>query len=305
MQSSALEHLVQAIDPRASLRSTWPLRGGISAKITGIEYVLRGGETRRVVLRMPAAEMLRRNPRAAADEFRLLQRLRAAGLQVPTPIRLDESGEIFAEPYLVVGFIDGAPEFSPTQRSDFVAQMAMRLAEIHRVAANEVELLPTFIPAHLRQRDYVATSRTVDVAAILAVLENASPPRALNQPVLLHGDFWPGNVVWNAGRISAVIDWEEACIGDPIVDVAIARLDILWLLGIEWMHEFTQCYRALLRLDFRDLPYWDLDAALRPAFNIADWASQWPDLGRPDITETTMRSGHAQFVAQALAALHL
>ncbi len=303
MQKTALERLVQAIDPRGSLLRTWPLRGGISAKMTAIEYVLSGGETRRVILRMPAAEMLQQNPRAAAEEFRLLQRLSAVGLPVPTPIGLDESGEIFAQPYLVAGFIDGAPEFSPMDHSDFITQMALQLAAVHRVAANEVEFLPTFIPARVRQQDSVAASRSVDVSTIVAVLGNASPPRALNQPVLLHGDFWPGNVVWHAGRIAGVIDWEEACVGDPLVDVAIARLDMLWLLGIKAMHEFTRCYRAISQLDFRDLPFWDLDAALRPTFNIADWARQWPALGRPDITETTMRSGHAQFAAQALAEL--
>ena len=216
-----------------------------------------------------------------------------------------KSGEIVPTPYLVVEYIDGEPIFSSTDPFEYVAQLATRLAEIHRVdvATDGFAFLRRFVSALERQRERIITSTSLDVGPVRATLESVSPLRALNRPALLHGDFWPGNVVWNRGRIAGVIDWEEGCVGDPLADVAISRLDILWMFGVEAMREFTRCYRSITNLDFSDLPYWDLDAALRPAFNIADWASAWPDLGRPDITQATMRAGHAQFVAQALAAL--
>lgn len=37
---------------------------------------------------------------------------------------------------------------------------------------------------------------------------------------LVHGDFGSNNVLVDAGRISAVIDWSEALYGDPLYDVA-------------------------------------------------------------------------------------
>ena len=70
-----------------------------------------------------------------------------------------------------------------------------------------------------------------------------------------------------------------------------------------WMYDLTARYRAVTSLDLTDLPYWDLDAALRPVFNIAQWAGGWHELGRLDVTEATLRAGHRQFVDQALAAL--
>jgi aminoglycoside phosphotransferase (APT) family kinase protein len=134
-------------------------------------------------------------------------------------------------------------------------------------------------------------------------LAAAWPWRSSNSPVLLHGDYWPGNLLWNAGRLVAVVDWEEPRIGDPLVDVAISRLDLLWMLGADAMHAFTRAYIAITNVDVACLPYWDLCAALRPASNLPAWAGSWPDLGRPDISEATMRAGHRQFVDRAFDAL--
>jgi Ser/Thr protein kinase RdoA (MazF antagonist) len=120
---------------------------------------------------------------------------------------------------------------------------------------------------------------------------------------LLHGDFWPGNTVWRDGRLVAVIDWEEAAFGDPLADLAVSRLDILWIFGLSAMNDFTQQYRSVTGINVINLPYWDLYAALRPASHIAEWAAVYPPLGRPDITEETMREGHRLFVTQAFETL--
>ena len=41
------------------------------------------------------------------------------------------------------------------------------------------------------------------------MLRRPPPPVQVNRPVLLHGDFWPGNILWRDGRLVAVIDWEK------------------------------------------------------------------------------------------------
>ena len=60
-----------------------------------------------------------------------------------------------------------------------------------------------------------------------------------NPAVLLHGDFWPGDVLWQAGRLTAVLDWEDAQVGDPLADVGNTRLEFLWAFGREAMQQFT------------------------------------------------------------------
>ena len=41
-------------------------------------------------------------------------------------------------------------------------------------------------------------------------------------PVWLHGDIHPGNLVVNAGELTAVIDFGDITAGDPAVDLAVA-----------------------------------------------------------------------------------
>jgi aminoglycoside phosphotransferase (APT) family kinase protein len=106
------------------------------------------------------------------------------------------------------------------------------------------------------------------------VLERHWPPAASRGEVLLHGDFWPGNLLWRGDRLVGVIDWEDAARGDPLADVAITRLELLWLLGEHAMDAFTADYAASTDVDLGALPLWDLHAALRPA---GRWDVWFPD----------------------------
>lgn len=298
-----LEHLTQTICPGSRLLRTWPLKGGISAQMTALEIKQPDGRTKRLIVRQPGASSLLLNPSAAADEFKLLQILTAAGLPVPTPHYLDERGEILSTPSLILEYIEGEPMIAPSNLHDVVLQLAAQLAQVHSLPGSRVDL--SFLP---RQQDTLAQEFTarpsqfyvsLDEERIRKTLENVWPLPQTSEPVLLHGDFWPGNILWREERIAAVIDWEEAEIGDRLCDVSRSRLDILWAYGSDAMDEFTAHYRVMTAMDGVNLPYWDLFAALRPIPNIAVWAEAWSALGRTDITEATMRDGHRRFIAQA------
>jgi aminoglycoside phosphotransferase (APT) family kinase protein len=87
---------------------------------------------------------------------------------------------------------------------------------------------------------------------------------------LLHGDFWPGNVLFVNQTISALIDWEDAMIGDPAVDLANARLELLLLFGDDAAAHFTAEYRRLRpHVLLAALPFWDAAAALRFSAKVA------------------------------------
>ena len=242
----------------------------------------------------------KRNPHIAADEFRLLQILQSAGLAAPAPYHLDQSGEIFSRPYVVVEYIEGKPEFAPSNLADLLLQLATHLSRIHNVDCSNLDL--SFLPEQekiyaekFRERP-AKVDESLDEGRIRDALESVWPLPQRNRSVLLHGDFWPGNTLWRDGRLVAVIDWEDAELGDPLADVANSRLEILWAFGIEAMHSFTHHYKSMTTIDFTNLPYWDLCAALRPAFKLAEWAAD-------DVTERTMREGHRLFFTQAFEKL--
>jgi aminoglycoside phosphotransferase (APT) family kinase protein len=302
-----LGRLVQRMDPESRLLRAWPLKGGISARMTALEIERADGRTQSLIVRQPGEASVTRNPKAAADQFNVLRILSAAGLPVQTPYYLDEAGEILPTPYLVIEYIAGEPVLTPSDIDDFVQQLAAQLAAIHSLQGSWADL--SFLPRQAERLAQMFAARPANLDAssvegrVRMTLESVWPLPETNDPVLLHGDFWPGNIIWRGGRIAAVIDWEEAELGDRLSDVAITRLDILWAFGVAAMNDFTARYRAMTSVDLVDLPYWDLYAALRPISNIAEWAAVYPDLGRTDITEETMREGHRRFVAQAFEKL--
>ena len=92
---------------------------------------------------------------------------------------------------------------------------------------------------------------------------NAGVHRRPNANVLLHGDFWPGNVMFNHQDLVAVLDWEDATWGDPLADLACARVELTCAYGPEASARFTARYVSSLRRLGRqlvqdDLPLWDL-----------------------------------------------
>jgi aminoglycoside phosphotransferase (APT) family kinase protein len=137
---------------------------------------------------------------------------------------------------------------------------------------------------------------SLDEGHIRDVLEAAWPLATRNAPALLHGDYWPGNILWREGQLAGVIDWEDARLGDPLADMGNTRLELVWALGIDAMRRFTADYLALSPINVTQLPYWDLFAALRPASKIGEWAGD-------EKVEQHMRAGHRAFINQAFDAL--
>lgn len=306
-EDEKFERIVQKIAPKSKLLQTWHLEGGSSAQMTAFEIERADGNTRRMILRRPSDGSLKRNPQAAANEFRLLQITRSLGLATPTPYYLPRSGKIFATPYLVIEYIEGKPEFAPSNLGDYIRQLAVHLAKIHSVDYSNLDL--SFLPKKVNRcpetcrRRSAAVDRSLEEERIRDVLASTEPLSQRNPSVLLHGDFWPGNVLWREDKLVAVIDWEDATLGDALTDFAISRLDIGLIFGIDAMECFTHHYKSIMSPDYTSLPYWDLCAALRivrlDGSDLTKWAAFFRAFGRNDITEQTMREHHRLFVIQA------
>lgn len=281
--------LVRKMDPRNRFLRAWPLEGGVSAQITAVEIELPSGRAKKLVVRRHGAADLMRNPNIAADEFALLEVLQTTGVPAPKPCFFDASGEFFATPCLVVEYIEGKTEFEPADPEGFVFQLATLLAHIHGIAPCK---RLAFLPRAADRVDRLLQARPAvsypgfDAERVRETLESARPLAGPNPPVLLHGDFWPGNVLWNEGRLVGVIDWEDAELGDPLADLSNARLEILLALGAEAMEQFTLQYRSIAEADFASLPHWDLLAALQSAPKVPQWGlggdaerKAWEQLG--------------------------
>lgn len=288
-----------------------PLEGGISAVMTALEVGLSGDETRTLVVRQHGSGALRQDPHAVRHEYQLLRYLHAQGLAVPEPLFLDTSRTLLPTPYFVMDYVDGTPDFAPQRRPQFFSQLAVHLHRIHR----EPLVRPELCFLHRQQRDlsaiiHPAPARPDESLAeglVRGTLEKGWPVSGWNRPTLLHGDYWPGNVLWRGETLVAVVDWEDAIVGEPLMDLATSRLDIAWIFGLDAMDAFTQEYLFLSGLDATNLPVWDLVSALRfvrlAGSGLAAWASFYPPRGRSDITEHTIRTDYHTFLDRALQAM--
>lgn len=303
-----LAQVVAKFAPGGKLLHHRPLTGGISAQTHALEVELADGEVQRWVVRRPSTKLLARRPDLARCEYRVLAITRELGLATPAPYALDETGTIFSGPYLILEYIDGAPDYAPRNRIDYAAQCAAQLAKLHRIDHAHRDL--SFVPRLSSEIPQTPPSFWADLDSMLPIarawetLTAAWPLVPRHPATLLHGDFWPGNLLWRGGTLVGVIDWEDAQVGDPLYDLAVCRLDLLCILGEEALESLTRHYRAANPLDFAHLPYWDLMVALRlvrmAQGDFVEWAAFFPPLGREEITAASLLAHLRGFMTQAL-----
>jgi len=308
-----LKAVVQQVDPAWELLGADTLSGGISANVWRLTVQQSVSAPEQWIMRWHDGHEDTHHSSIVEREYHLIDHLNSLGLPVPNPIQLDTSSEIVTAPFLILKFVEGETNFSTDLVAQRIRPSAETLAAIHRVPLSH-ELL-ALLPRQLERIDYLFSHQpdqfdeAVLKKQLLDLLMTVWPLPQTNLDVLLHGDFWPGNWLWNDGRLVAVIDWEDAALGDPLYDLAIARLEMVFTFGLGAMDAFTAVYldaftaaypAAMPGIDLENLPYWDLVASLRPLGNFSKWAPGWIDVGRPDITEETMRAAHQAFTEQAL-----
>jgi aminoglycoside phosphotransferase (APT) family kinase protein len=296
--TAAFREVLRRVDPALRLVSFRDLLGGISAQVTALQAVSSAGVAAKLVIRQYGAYARQRDPQIAANEYHLLSLLHTAGLPVPRPMLADESGDILPGPYLVIEYVDGEVMIDPARaqlpESAVISQLARELARIHDAAVPLGDLrdltdIASYAASRIRDRPAVP-DESLSEPAVRAQLEPIWPPPVVNEPVLLHGDFWPGNTLWRDGTIVAVIDWDNAAAGDPVADVGNARMEICIGYGAAAATEFARQYSALRpAVDLSTLPHWDLYAALRHAGRMGTW-------GLPPAELDRLQSGHREFV---------
>lgn len=295
---AAVAAALRALDPRLRPLRCWEMPGGVSAAITGIEAGRPGGPRELLVLRQYGSADVAANPRIATTEYQLLDGMRRRGVPAPRPLLADESGTVLPGPCLLAEFAPGSPLTGPPGPPGFAGQLGALLARVHRsgVAPGEIAFLPDMREVAVRRlgRARARPDHELSEPAVRAALAASWPPAQVNRPVVLHGDYWPGNTLWRGGRLTAVIDWENAASGDPLADLGNARMEMAMLFGAAAQEELTSRYRALMPgLDVSALPHWDLYAALRPAGAVTGWGLSRAELAR-------VRAGHTEFVRSAL-----
>ena len=179
-------------------------------------------------------------------ELEWLGRL-APELPVQVPMSIAKGEPAFGYPYgwLVYEWLDGEDletvrGYDPTVLAQDLARF---VSDLRRIDTKDAPLFRWQLvhdePATMKALGKLADSFDVGrLRELWDVAIDSEPWKG--QPVWIHGDLLPGNILLNSGRLSGIIDWSATCAGDPARDLTIA-----WALPPDARH----VYREILEPD--------------------------------------------------------
>ena len=201
--------------------------------------------------RGPARWVLRRAPRHASSatahdvlrEFRILDAIKDEDVRIARPVLSCADPAVFEAPFYVMAHVDGVPIRSsvpaawtgaPETHGRALEELVDALASIHAVdwvacglgdLAHTGPFLARQVTRWLDQLDSYGGRDLPAARRIAAWLDEQRP--ADGPLALCHGDYKLDNVLFAPTappRLLAVVDWEMAAIGDPLVDLAWALI---------------------------------------------------------------------------------
>jgi aminoglycoside phosphotransferase (APT) family kinase protein len=263
---NALKSVVAAHIPGARLIQASALSGGVSADVYRLDIEAADGAPRSIVLR---AHGPHHNGHAAALEFEILNAVSDLGLCAPRPLALDESLVHVPYPFLLLHHIEGKTEF-PTRPDDMrIVRMAQTLAHIHAVPITNLPKLPMRVDPTPELFDYLPQG--TEFEELRARLSDIDYARSPDSAALLHGDFWPGNLLWKDQDLVGILDWEDAALGDPLSDVACTALELRYVAGFDGAESFLRAYARLRPIDMRRFALWQLFVAAAAQHFMGSW----------------------------------
>jgi aminoglycoside phosphotransferase (APT) family kinase protein len=178
------------------------------------------------------------------------------GSTIPVPRLIGSTTDAtLGGPAVLVTRLPGNVCLMPRDRDAWLRQMAQMLARIHALQLNG-KPFESWLDPSLLSPPPDALRVEVWKEAIALVAEE----RRVTRACFLHRDYQHFNLLWSRERLSGVVDWGEACIGPPEIDVGHCRLNLTVLFSAEVADRFQALYEAE---SGRSLdPWWDIHALL-------------------------------------------
>lgn len=186
------------------------------------EYVLR---------RKPFGPLLP-SAHAVDREYRLLAALAPLGFPVPRPLALCDDRAVIGVSFYVMelakghAYSNGAlPDVEPGTRRCIYEQLIDTLADLHNFDPAAAGLSDFGKPGNYFERQVTRwtrqyrdsqTDQIEEMERLIAFLPATVPDQSRTSVV--HGDYRIDNILFDKGRLTAVLDWELATLGDPLAD---------------------------------------------------------------------------------------
>ena len=188
-----------------------------------------GGETC-VLRRAPSLEMMAGRPMDHAGEAALIRAARASGVMAPE-VLVELNPEDGIGSGYVMRAISGSPDpnafLAEADPPVAIRDIARELVATHRTDCTglPVPVMDTAEALHELRTRFLAYGgdRPILALALRWLEANIPPPVA---PSLVHGDFRLGNLMFEHGRVTGVLDWELAHLGDWHEDLAFGCMTV-------------------------------------------------------------------------------
>lgn len=283
--------------PSAALASA-PGLAGADAHVDTVRPLAGGSHATTYLIRTaaPRHEMILREftagDPAAADEERVLTAL--DGLGGLAPVLLARGAEDNGDPpWVLISRLPGRADIIPEHPRDWATQLGRTLARLHDTDPTVAASLDTvFTRRGRRERLFGPAARVVDDAWDTEI---ATAPL-----VLTHGDYQSGNVIWEDGRLSGVVDWEGASRAPAGWDIGWCRFDLYLLYGEYLADVFLAAYEEARGSRVEKLWLWDLWTLARSHRTVETWVPNYRDLGRGDLTAAELRRRHTTWTRDLL-----
>lgn len=301
LEPALAQKLLDRIVPGHRFEAATPAGAAYTNRVHLVDASASDGSRVRLVVKQLTDS---RDAVRASAEFHGLGVAHRAGIPVPEPLYLDAEGELLGAPGLVTRFVAGAQVMRPDDVAAWARAQAEILLRIHAVAPSRSERSHLYrggeIGLYFLGDHWPQTNAGHPLSeAIYSTVREFEPTLRPAPECLLHMDFWPGNVLWQGGRISAVVDWDGAAFGDPALDVGNFRME-MHLRGIpEAADLFLERYERSAGT-VKNLGFWELAAAARPLPEPANWLLESQLRGDPAGAKQKLRRDFGEFVQAAI-----
>lgn len=212
----------------------------------------------------------------ASTEFDNLAAVSVARVPTPDPVLMEDKGAWFGVPAIVMTALPGRPEMHPRNRTLWVDGAAEALAAIHNIPTARVSHVRS--PRWQRWRPPTEgmgsdSSRADSVFARLYELAETLPT------VVSHDDYNPGNLLFDGGRLSGVVDWADITLEPRQAGVALFRHFLAIYPGGDLPQTFLDAYERAAETSLDDLPLWDALYGLRGVRPVDHWVPAFKGLG--------------------------
>jgi aminoglycoside phosphotransferase (APT) family kinase protein len=195
------------------------------------------------------------------------------GLPAPRLLGADLDGDQTGGVTTLETVVAGSTAWPAPPSAERLRTVGASLAAVHAIPMTATEHLP-FRPRPIAVDDFAGDRRRgrMPTTALLAnadrlITEHGRPPGGT---AFVHGDVWPGNIVWTPEETAVLIDWKTAGVGAPGVDLGELRKQVAIIFGSDAPDLVLQGWEQTTATTAADVAYWDVVAALNTPTELDD-----------------------------------